>query len=110
MPKKFPGRMTYTQWKRTPFRQKHRILGITLNTRVFRYWRDCDDARCRRARSCQDHECYWRRLRKLPTRGGVAGAQESRVLDVAVVGGQLQRAPKAESLIEQTKEVNPTPE
>lgn len=67
MPKKFPGRMTYTQWKRTPFRQKHRLLGITLNTRVFRYWRDCDDARCRRARSCQDHECYWRRLAKLPT-------------------------------------------
>ena len=24
MPKKFPGRMTYTQWQRTPFRQKHR--------------------------------------------------------------------------------------
>ena len=66
MPKKFPGRMTYTQWKRTPFRQKHRLLGLTLNTRVFRYWRDCDDARCRRARTCQDHECYWRRLQKLP--------------------------------------------
>jgi hypothetical protein len=66
MRKKFPGRMTYTQWLRTPFRQKHRLLGLTLNTRVFRYWRDCDDVRCRRARSCQDHECYWRRLSKLP--------------------------------------------
>lgn len=67
MPKKFPGRMTYTQWVRTPWRKKHRLLGLTLNTRVFRYWRDCEDARCRRARACQDHECYWRRLQKLPT-------------------------------------------
>ncbi|MGC1777483.1 MAG: hypothetical protein WBB34_06010 [Xanthobacteraceae bacterium] len=66
MTKKFPGRMTFTQWKRTPWRQKHRLLGLTLNTRVFRYWRDCADARCRRARACQDHECYWRRLQKLP--------------------------------------------
>jgi hypothetical protein len=67
MGKKFPGRMTYTQWKRTPFRKKHRLFGSWLNTKVFCYWRDCDDARCRRARSCQDHECYWRRLQKLPT-------------------------------------------
>lgn len=67
MTKKFPGRMTFTQWKRTPFRRRHRLLGLTLNTKVFHYWRDCGDARCRRARSCQDHECYWRRLQKLPT-------------------------------------------
>lgn len=66
MSKKYPGRMTYTQWRRTPFRKKHRLLGLTLNNR-FRYWRDCEDARCRRARSCQDHECYWRRLSKLPS-------------------------------------------
>ena len=66
MPKKFPGRKTYTQWKRTPWRQKHRLLGLTLNTWVFRSWRDCADARCHRARKCQDHECYWRRLAKLP--------------------------------------------
>ncbi len=72
MPKKFSGRMTYTQWRRTPFRKKHRLLELTLNTRVFRYWRDCDDARCRRARSCQDHECYWRRLSKLPTTDAVS--------------------------------------
>jgi hypothetical protein len=31
-----------------------------------RYWRCCADARCRRARACQDYQCYWRRLRKLP--------------------------------------------
>ncbi len=72
MPKKFPGRMTYPQWVRTPYRKKHRLLGLTLNTRVFRYWRDCDDARCRRARACRDHECYWRLLQKLPTTDDMA--------------------------------------
>jgi hypothetical protein len=30
------------------------------------YCRDCEDARRRRARAGQDHECYWRRLQKLP--------------------------------------------
>ena len=66
MRKRFPGRMTLTQWRRTPYRKKHRLVGIAINNR-FGYWRDCADARCRRARSCQDHECYWRRLGKLPT-------------------------------------------
>jgi hypothetical protein len=66
MTKKYPGRMTLTQWRRTPFRKKHRLVGIALNNHL-RYWRDCADARCRRARSCQDFECYWRRMAKLPT-------------------------------------------
>jgi len=61
MRKRFPGRMTLTQWRRTPYRRKHRLVGIAINNR-FGYWRDCADARCRRARSCQDYECYWRRL------------------------------------------------
>jgi hypothetical protein len=65
MKKKFPGRMSFTQWKRTPYRKKHRLVGIAINNR-FRYWRDCPDARCRRARCCQDYLCYWRRLQDLP--------------------------------------------
>lgn len=67
MPKRFPGRMTFTQWKRTPWRKKYRIVGVALNTTVFRYWRDCADARCRRARTCCDFECYWRRLESIPS-------------------------------------------
>ena len=99
MPKKFPGRMTYTQWKRTPFRQKHRILEITLNTRVFRYWRDCEDARCRRARACQDHECYWRRLQKLPREEESRVRNQGRVLDVAVGGRQHQGLRREKALL-----------
>jgi len=38
--------------------------------------RDCGDARCRRARSCQDHECYWRRLQKLPTTDEMSRVRE----------------------------------
>jgi hypothetical protein len=30
-----------------------------------RPWRSCADRRCRRARFCQDHECYWRRLEQV---------------------------------------------
>jgi hypothetical protein len=64
MPKKYPGRMTLTQWRRTPFRLKHRLVGLAINNH-FSFWRDCKDARCRRARSCQDYQCYWRRLAAL---------------------------------------------
>lgn len=70
MTKKYPGRMTLTQWRRTPFRKKHRLVGIALNNHL-RYWRDCVDAGCRRARSCRDYECYWRRMAKLPTQDDV---------------------------------------
>jgi hypothetical protein len=62
---KYPGGMSFTQWRRTPFRVRHRLLGLALNNH-FRYWRTCSDARCRRARACQDFECYWRRLNELP--------------------------------------------
>ncbi len=58
---KYPQRKTYTAWRRTPFRIRHRLIGVSINDR-FRTWHSCADARCRRARSCQDYECYWRRL------------------------------------------------
>ena len=62
---KYPGDMSFTQWRRTPFRVRHRLVGLALNDH-FRYWRTCDNAQCRRARACQDYECYWRRLNALP--------------------------------------------
>ena len=61
----YPQNMTFTQWRRTPFRTRHRLLGLMINNH-FRYWKSCADARCRRARSCQDYQCYWRRLEKMP--------------------------------------------
>jgi hypothetical protein len=66
MSKNYPGGMTLTQWRRTPFRIKHRLVGLAINNH-FGYWRDCKNARCRRARSCQDYRCYWRRLEALPS-------------------------------------------
>ena len=65
MPAKYPQNMTFTQWRRTPFRTRHRLMGLMINNH-FRYWKSCADARCRRARSCQDYLCYWRRLEKMP--------------------------------------------
>jgi hypothetical protein len=62
---KYPQRMNYTQWRRTPWRIKHRLVGLAINNQ-FGYWRTCADARCRRARGCQDYQCYWQRLKKLP--------------------------------------------
>jgi hypothetical protein len=65
MKSKYPQNMTYMQWRRTPFRTRHRLIGVMINDHL-RHWRSCGDARCRRARSCQDYQCYWRRLHKMP--------------------------------------------
>jgi hypothetical protein len=62
---KYPRGMTYTQWRRTPYRTKHAIVGVALND-LFGHWRSCPDHRCRRARRCRDYRCYWRRLSQLP--------------------------------------------
>jgi hypothetical protein len=74
---KYPERMTYTQWRRTPFGMKHRLVGLAINNRLG-YWRACQNHRCRRARGCQDYNCYWRRLLALPVdqRGPVRKAAE----------------------------------
>ncbi len=62
---KYPQGMAFTAWRRTPFRVRHRLIGIFINDHL-RYFRSCRDARCRRARSCQDHQCYWRHLHDMP--------------------------------------------
>jgi hypothetical protein len=62
---KYPDGMTLTRWRRLPFQIRHRLVGLALNAQ-FRYWGTCADARCRRARACQDYTCYWRRLQGLP--------------------------------------------
>jgi hypothetical protein len=66
-----PGGMRLTQWRRTPFRTRHRLLALAIND-ALGHWRSCVDRRCRRARFCQDHECYWRRLEQLTTRSRCA--------------------------------------
>jgi hypothetical protein len=44
---KYPEGMTYTQWRRTPFGLKHRLVGLAINDRLG-YWRACQNHRCRR--------------------------------------------------------------
>jgi hypothetical protein len=61
MPNAYPSGMSLTQWRRTPFRTRHRLLAFAINN-ALGHWRACVDKRCRRARFCQDHACYWRRL------------------------------------------------
>jgi len=64
MPTKYPNGMRSMQWRRTPFRIRHRLLAFAINN-ALGHWRSCADRRCRRARGCQDHECYWRRLEQM---------------------------------------------
>jgi hypothetical protein len=64
MKTRYPGGMSYTEWKRTPFRVRHRLVGFAINN-MLRYWRSCGNANCRRARACQNFACYWRRLQEL---------------------------------------------
>jgi hypothetical protein len=64
MKNRYPGGMSYTEWKRTPFRVRHRLVGFAINN-MLRYWQSCMNANCRRARACQNFACYWRRLQEL---------------------------------------------
>jgi hypothetical protein len=62
---KYPRRMTFTQWRRLPYRQKHWLVA-QAQCDLLGYWRDCANLRCRRHRRCQSpHPCYWDRKSKL---------------------------------------------
>jgi hypothetical protein len=56
---RFPRRMTFTQWRRVPYRQKHWLIA-QAQCDLLGYWRGCADRRCRRKRHCRSpHPCYW---------------------------------------------------
>jgi len=58
---RFPRRLTFTQWRRLPFRVRHAYLA-EAQCNLLGYWRDCAAARCRRARRCLTPlDCYWER-------------------------------------------------
>jgi hypothetical protein len=62
---KFPRRMTFTQWRRTPYRRKHWLIA-QAQCDLLGYWRECADPRCRRAQQCKSpHPCYWDHKEKL---------------------------------------------
>jgi hypothetical protein len=94
MPTKYPGGMRLTQWRRTPFRTRHRLLALAINN-ALGHWRSCADRRCRRARGCQDHECYWRRLEQMTydeqTRMREAAAPLAKLLWIGCIKGSEGR-------------------
>ncbi len=57
--------MTYTQWRRLPYRNKHAFMAQALCT-LLGHWRHCDKARCQRVRRCLfPHPCYWNRKQQM---------------------------------------------
>lgn len=63
---RYPARMTFTQWRRLPYRQKHWLIA-QAQCDLLGYWRDCAKLRCRRARGCQfPQPCYWDRKQATP--------------------------------------------
>jgi hypothetical protein len=62
---KYPRRMTFSQWRRVPYRRKHWLIAQE-QCDLLGYWRDCAKARCRRVRWCvSPHPCYWDRKAKM---------------------------------------------
>jgi hypothetical protein len=56
---RFPRRMTLKQWSLLPYRERHAYLAQAQCT-LLAYWRDCANARCRRAHRCLvPQPCYW---------------------------------------------------
>ena len=58
---RFPRRMTFKQWSMQPYRERHDDLA-RAQCALLGFWRDCANARCRRARKCLvPYPCYWNR-------------------------------------------------
>ena len=58
---RFPLRMTRKHWSMLPYAQRHAFVA-QAQCNLLAYWRDCANARCRRARCClSPHPCYWDR-------------------------------------------------
>jgi hypothetical protein len=62
---RFPLRLTRKQWSVLPYRYRHAYVAQAQCT-LLGYWRDCKNARCRRARRCLFPDpCYWDRKRAM---------------------------------------------
>jgi hypothetical protein len=48
---RFPLRMTRKQWSMLPYAERHAYVA-QAQCNLLAYWRDCANARCRRARCC----------------------------------------------------------
>jgi hypothetical protein len=56
---RFPNRMTRKQWSLVSYQNRHALVAQAQCT-LLGYWRNCKNARCRRARFCvKPQPCYW---------------------------------------------------
>jgi hypothetical protein len=63
---KYPRRMTFSQWRRVPYREKHWLIA-QAQCDLLGYWRECAKLRCRRERRCLFPDpCYWDRKQAMP--------------------------------------------
>jgi hypothetical protein len=63
---RFPTQMTRKQWSLLPYHQRHFLLAFA-QCNLLGYFRDCKNARCRRARRClKPQPCYWDRKLAMP--------------------------------------------
>jgi hypothetical protein len=83
MKNKYPSGMSYTEWKRTPFRVRHWLVGRAINN-ALRYWQTCANARCGRAGLSGFH-LLLAAATGIIVRGRSAGAQARRAAGQAFV-------------------------
>ena len=60
---KYPGGMTYTQWRRLPYKERHAWV-TRAECDLLGYWATCKKhKRCRRDRTCRGYvfDCYYKR-------------------------------------------------
>jgi hypothetical protein len=63
---RFPFQMTRKQWSLLPYPQRHAFVA-QAQCNLLGYFRDCKNARCRRARCCLvPQPCYWDRKLAMP--------------------------------------------
>ena len=63
MRKKYPGRLTYSQWRQLPYQAKHRLV-THAECDLLGLWNACtNNKRCRRDRTCRGNpfDCFWKR-------------------------------------------------
>ncbi len=87
---RFPRRFTRKQWSVLPYAERHASVA-EAQCNLLGYWRDCANARCRRARRClHPHPCYWDRKQAMPPADWAKAAARCRPLRELLSVGSLK--------------------
>ena len=84
---RFPRRMTRKEWSMLPYPWRHAYVAHA-QCNLLGFWRDCKNARCRRARRCAEPgSCYWQRKQAMaPEQWAKADAACRRLRALLAVG------------------------